>query len=202
MPKLKRQTVNRSAFNSQAEYPFSLRQNDFEIAMQDVYDFLHDVNTLLLDKGLHRLEDMMRGAGLSGTFSDMLRDSLAKHARSLIKNNHPNGHPDLIKRGEYPNDAVASGELGVEVKSTRKPGGAVDLHGPRDHWMCVFVYRADHATEPATKREPTRFTEVYLAQVERSDFRLNARGQLGTRTATLHKEGLVKMRHNWIYLDI
>jgi len=170
MPKLKRLAVNRAAFNPRAEYPFSLRQNDFEIAMQDVYDFLHDVNSLLLDKGLHRLEDMMRGAGLSGMFSDMLRDSLAKHARGLVKNNHPNGHPDLIKRGEYPNDAVASGELGVEVKSTRKRGGAVDLHGPRDHWMCVFVYRADHESEPSSKREPTRFTEVYLAQVNARTF--------------------------------
>jgi hypothetical protein len=170
--------------------------------MQDVYDFLHDVNGLLLDKGLHRLEEMMRGASLSGTFSDMLRDSLANHARSLVKNKHPNGHPDLIKRGEYPKDSVASGQLGVEVKSTRKPGGAVDLHGPRDHWMCVFVYQADHETEPANKRAPTRFTEVYLAEVEEADFRLNARGPLGTKTATLHREGLVKMRAKWLYLDI
>ena len=201
MAKLKRQTVNRTAFNPGSEYPFSLRQNDFEIAMQDVYDFLHDVNDLLLDKGLHRLEDMLRGAGLSGTFSDMLRDSLASHARGLVKNKHPNGHPDLIKRGEYANDAVAAGELGVEVKSTKKSGGAVDLHGPRDHWMCVFVYRADHKTEPSSKREPTRFTEVYLAEVEEHDFRLNARGPRGTRTATLHRKGLLKMRKRWIYLD-
>lgn len=198
---VKKQTVKRAAFNPNAEYPFSLRQHDFEIAMQDVYDFLHDVNGLLLDKGLHRLEDMLRGAGLSGTFSDMLRDSLAKHARGLVKNMHPNGHPDLIKRGEYANDSVQSGELGVEVKSTKKAGGAVDLHGPRDHWMCVFVYLADHETEPASKREPTRFTEIYLAEVETSDFRLNARGPLGTKTATLHREGLAKMRPKWIYLD-
>lgn len=201
MAKIKRQTVKRAAFNPDAEYPFSLRQGDFEIAMQDVCDFLHDVNELLLDKGLERLEDMMRGAGLSGTFSDMLRDSLSKHARGLVKNAHPNGHPDLIKRGEYANNAVASGELGVEVKSTRKPGGAVDLHGPRNHWMCVFVYRADHTTEPSNKRDPTRFTEVYLAEVEEADFRLNDRGPLGTKTATLHREGLVKMRKKWIYLD-
>jgi len=67
--------------------------------------------------------------------------------------------------------------------------------------MCVFVYVADHETEPASKREPTRFTEVYLAEVEEADFRLNARGERGTRTATLHKEGLVKLRQKWIYLD-
>jgi hypothetical protein len=201
MARLKRQTVKPSAFNPGAEYPFSLRQNDFEIAMQDVYDFLHDVNGLLLEKGLHRLEEMLRGAALSGTFSDMLRDSLAKHARGLVRNMYHNGHPDLIQRGAYANDSVQSGELGIEVKSTKKPGGAVDLHGPRDHWMCVFVYLADHETEPARERRPTRFTEVYLAKVEESDFRINKRGRRGTPTATLHAQGLEKMRPKWIYLD-
>jgi hypothetical protein len=68
--------------------------------------------------------------------------------------------------------------------------------------MCVFVYRADHETEPANKRAPTRFTEVYLAEVAEADFRLNARGPRGTRTATLHADGLVKMRAKWIYRDL
>ncbi len=43
------------------------------------------------------------------------------------------------------------------------------------------------------------FTEVYLGNVVRDDFRKNARGELGTRTATLHKLGVQKLRSNWIY---
>ena len=42
--------------------PYHLRLADFELAMQDVYDFFHDVNGLLLDRGLHRLDDMLRPA--------------------------------------------------------------------------------------------------------------------------------------------
>lgn len=30
-------------------------------------------------------------------------------------------------------------------------------------------------------------------------FRKNARGELGTRTATLHAAGIAKLRQNWIY---
>lgn len=30
-------------------------------------------------------------------------------------------------------------------------------------------------------------------------FRRNARGEPGTRTATLHKDGVKKLRENWIY---
>jgi hypothetical protein len=65
--------------------------------------------------------------------------------------------------------------------------------------MCVFVYEVDNATEPARNRRPMSFTEVYLGQVTREDFRKNQRGELGTRTATLHKEGVKKLRDNWIY---
>lgn len=65
--------------------------------------------------------------------------------------------------------------------------------------MCVFVYETDNATEPAVARTPMSFTEVYLGQVTVGDFRSNARGPLGTRTATLDRHGIQKLRQNWIY---
>lgn len=67
--------------------------------------------------------------------------------------------------------------------------------------MCVFVYKVDSATEPAAKREPMRFSEVYIGQVVADDFRRNERGDLGTRTATLDAGGIEKLRRNWVYLD-
>ncbi len=94
---------------------------------------------------------------------------------------------------------VKAGKEGIEIKTTRKAGGAVDTHGARDQWMCVFVYDLDTETEPAAKRGPMTFTEVYLGTVTVQDFRRNPRGQLGTRTATLHKDGIQKLRANWIY---
>ena len=167
--------------------------------MQDVYDFFDDVNALLSGKGLNRLDDMMRPAALSGMISDMVTASLARFSRALVENRHFNGHPDLILRGKYPKDAVASGIHGIEIKSTRKAGGAVDTHGARRQWMCVFVYEVDNTTEPASDRQPMRFIEVYLASVAVADFRKNARSDLGTRTATLHKVGIAKLRANWVY---
>ena len=44
------------------------------------------------------------------------------------------------------------------------------------------------------------FTEVYLGQVTVTDFRKNARGPLGTRTATLHRAGIHQLRASWVYL--
>ena len=194
-----RAIVSPSAFISTAQLPYELRFKDFEIAMQDVYDFFGDVNDLFRKKGLPRLDEVLRPAIMSGVLSDMLTASLARHSRSLVQNQHFNGHPDLVVQGAYANNAVKAGSEGVEIKATRKSGGAVDTHGARNQHMCVFVYTLDSVTEPARDRAPMKFTEVYLSQVELADFRKNNRGELGTRTATLDRDGLRKLRAGLIY---
>jgi hypothetical protein len=194
-----RNVVDVSKFNPAARMPFELRQGDFEMAMQDIYDFFYDVNSHLTGRGLQRLDDMLRPAIMSGVLSDMLTASLARHSRALTENRYFNGHPDLVLQGIYPDNAVKAGEQGVEIKTTRKTGGAVDTHGARDQWMCVFVYDVDTESEPACDRRPMAFTEVYLGLVTEDDFRRNPRGELGTRTATLHKDGIKKIRQNWLY---
>lgn len=191
--------VDATNFNRRIDLPFELRLQDFQMAIQDVYDFFYDVNAHLTAKGLQRLDDMLRPAIMSGVLSDMLTASLANHSRSLTENRYHNGHPDLIVQGVYSGNAVKAGTEGIEVKTTRKPGGAVDTHGARNQWMCVFVYRVDTQSEPARDREPMTITEVYLGQVTIEDFRRNPRGALGTRTATLHKDGIRRFRENWVY---
>jgi hypothetical protein len=144
---------------------------------------------------------MLRPAIMSGLLSDMLTASMAKHSRTVVQNNYFNGHPDLVVRGVYSADSVKAGEDGIEIKTTRKSGGAVDTHGARDQWMCVFVYQIDTVSEPATIRRPMNFTEIYVGQVWVADFRQNPRGLLGTRTATLDRDGVKKLRSNWVYLS-
>ena len=127
-----RNIVDQSKFNPNPVLPYELRVMDFSAAMQDVYDFFYDVNSHLAEKGLERLDDMLRPAIMSGVLSDMVTASLAKHSRVLTENTYFNGHPDLIVQGVYPENAVRAGDQGVEIKTTRKKGGAVDTHGARD----------------------------------------------------------------------
>lgn len=194
-----RNFVDQTKSNPTAILPFELRLRDFEMAIQDVYDFFYDVNRGLVERGLERLDDMLRPAIMSGLLSDMLTSSLAKHSRTLTVNRYHNGHPDLVVKGVYPDNRVKAGSEGVEIKTTRKRGGAVDTHGARDQWMCVFVYDVDTVTEPARDRSPMTSHEIYLGHVTRADFRRNPRGELGTRTATLHREGIEKLRQGWVY---
>jgi len=194
-----RNNVSGKSFNAKVNLPFELRLKDFEMGMQDVYDFFYDVNCFLVGRGLLRLDDTLRPAIMSGLLSDMLTSSMGKHSRTLTINMHHNGHPDLIVNGVYPGNKVKAGDKGVEIKTTRKSGGAVDTHGARNQWMCVFVYTVDCATEPVRDRKPMTFTEVYLGKVSKKDFRKNPRSELGTRTATLHRAGIEKLRRNWVY---
>lgn len=145
---------------------------------------------------------------MSGVLSDMLTASLAKHSRTLTENRYFNGHPDLIVQGVYPDNAVKAGTKGIEIKTTRKSGGAVDTHGARDQWMCVFVYDTDKESEPAQARRSMTFTEIYLGKVTTDDFRKILAASLEpvlrpfTRTASRSSERIgfidFKLRAVWL----
>lgn len=70
---INRNTLDETRFNWNANLPFELRIQDFQLAIQDVYDFFFDVNSHLVGKGLRRLDDMLRPAIMSGLLSDMLK---------------------------------------------------------------------------------------------------------------------------------
>jgi hypothetical protein len=61
-----RNEVDSTKFNQNAALPYELRPQDFQMAMQDVYDFFFDVDSYLIKKGLQRLDDMLRPAIMSG----------------------------------------------------------------------------------------------------------------------------------------
>lgn len=144
---------------------------------------------------------MVRPAIFSGVVSDAVTAAIARHALRLVENGYHNGHPDLIPKGRYAGDAVAAGEDGIEVKAT-KGRGAVDTHGARDAWFCVFRYQVDGSERKAFReRRPTRIVEVLLARLTGDDFRRNDRAELGTRTASPNRSGIAKLRENWIYRE-
>jgi hypothetical protein len=179
--------------------PYGLKNRDFQNAIESLYEFLFDINSSLEKRNLEWMEQLVGAAAISSMFSDLAAAALAKHSNGLVVNMHHNGHPDLVPRGMYPNDDVAAGIDGVEIKSTRRT--TADTHGARNGWFCQFNYKVDKNPLIA-QRQPTMVTHVYLAQVKASDFRLNGRKTaIGTRTATLHAQGLVKLRAGLVYKD-
>jgi hypothetical protein len=97
-----RNTVDPAKFNSKPQLPYELRLQDFQSAMQDVYDFFYNVNSHLSAKGLQRLDDLLRPAIMSGVLSDMLTASLAKHSRSLTETDISTAIPIWSCKGSTP----------------------------------------------------------------------------------------------------
>lgn len=200
-PLIDRATPRSEGFNAQANLPYSLRIEDFRLAMLDVYDLLHDINQASLTRGFRRFEETVGATTFSGTLSDAIADSLARHSRVLTESQLHNGREDLIATGVDPHDKVQSRHERVEVRATRGRG-AVHTHGARGSWLLVFRYKVDSESEPAIERAPTRFVEILLAQLTSEDFGHNERAELGTRTASLNRAGMQKLRANWIYREL
>jgi hypothetical protein len=114
-----RNRPKRDNFNSVALLPFQLRQEDFEIAMQDVYDLFFDVNTGLLEKGLERLDDFLRPAIMSGLLSNPLTAHLPKHSCALTESeasatlSHGKGLRRSDQRSDGPSATTEAGARGL-----------------------------------------------------------------------------------------
>ena len=170
----RRNRPKRSNFNSQARLPFQLRLEDFEIAIE----FAHELCTIL-----ERVLGMLCCALFDqrgGIFPGKARqDRLAVGGAVERKAFTDAGQRDQPLLARY----LIDEDRGAP-RQNRQVDGFANL-----------------VTQPARNREPMAFTEIYLAQVSIDDFRKNPRGELGTRTATLHREGVLKLRQNWIYKE-
>ncbi len=197
-----RPNLHPRGFNHAAELPYGLRVAEIRAALEEIYDFLHNVNRFLTERGWDRLEETLEAATFSGVISEMVVQSTSKQSAALIKNQYHNGRPDLVPRGIYPEDAVHQGENGVEVKASRNDGGWQG-HNVEDGWICIFQYQIDSQTEPIEEREPTKFVRVLLAQLDESDWSFSGRRETSRRTptASILRSGKEKLLSNPVYLD-
>lgn len=201
-PFVERPTLHPRGFNFQARLPYGLRVAEIRAAMEDLYDFLHNVNRFLTSKGWDRLEEMLSAAGFSGLMSELVVQSLSKHSASMTKNKWHNGRPDLVPRGVYPRDAVLAGDQGIEVKASRY-GGGWQGHNVEPGWIMIFQYQIDLRTEPSEERKPTAFQRVLAAELDADDWRFSGRGPGSRRTitASILSSGLAKLEANAVYVD-
>ena len=189
-----------SAFNIRAE---SLRLGDFTEAEVRVLLAQHTEET---GQGVHR-----RGAG-DGVGADA-GPAVAGHAlcaracfgdkagrdrsRAITAEAVMVAREHLVQSRVVHLDQLADKLQEERVRRVVEPllsGG-----GERGSMTRDFVYEVDTETEPARDRRPMSFTKVHLAHVGIEDFRSNPRGELGTRTATLHRNGVRKLREHWVY---
>lgn len=197
-----RPNLHPRGFKHDLDLPYGLRAAEVRAAIEDIYDFLHNVNRFLTEKGWDRLEETLMAATFSGMVSELVVQSMSKQSASLIRNQYHNGRPDLLPKEHYPNDAVLRGDEGVEVKASRYDSGWQG-HNVESGWIMIFQYQVDLESEPVEEREPTKFQRVLIAQLDEEDWSFSGRGAGSRRTitASILRSGMRKLLANPLYLD-
>jgi len=194
--------LNPQGFNKQVVLPCGLTTEHLRKAMTDYLDFLGFLNQQLNTRELKRLESFLMPANFSSMVGEFASATIPKYCRTLAKNTYHNGHPDLIPKGKFENDACQHGTEGVEIKASRHSSGWQG-HNAEDVWLMVFVFDANSARDASrgVAPKPFRFVKVVGAQIAKSDWAFSGRSATSRRTitASVTRSGYEKMEANWIY---
>ncbi|MBM3239790.1 hypothetical protein FJZ31_26195 [Candidatus Poribacteria bacterium] len=187
-------------FNSDVELPYKLTIEEVKATINAVYDFLHDVNIFLVERGYSRLEDLLLGNTFAGILSEILIKNLSNYSATMVGNTRVGGYPDLIPRGVYLDDSTLQGTEGIEIKVSKQRGGWQG-HNPEAGWVMVFRYIVDTETLPVENRAPTEIVEVLAAKLELEEWNFSGRKGTSRRTitASINRRGMEKLRANPIY---
>lgn len=194
--------IESESFNDRCVLPYGLSIKDVEKSMDDFLHFLKFINTQLSNIKLSKLEYLLMPANFSSMVGEFMINSISKYCRTLARNNYHNGHPDLLPKGKYKNNAVQYSNHGIEIKASRHSRGWQG-HNPENIWIIVFYFNSNSANDQFNKRNdiPFKFKGVFSAYLDKDDWNFSGRSEDSRRTitASINKKGVNKMKDNWIY---
>lgn len=197
--------VNLNHFNSTCMLPYGLTTIHIHQAMADFIDFLGFINQQMHTKQMPRLESFLMPANFSSIVGEFMNMSIPKYCVSLAQNQYHNGHPDLIPRGLFPDDAIQHAHEGIEIKGSRRASGWQG-HNPEAVWLMIFHFDSNTVADKrkGIQPKPFRFLGVYAAKLEIDDWAFSGRSATSRRTitASVTKSGVTKMKANWVYQDL
>jgi hypothetical protein len=189
-------------FNKNCELPYYLEINHIFQAMQDFINFLESINEKLDSAKISPLETFLMPANFSSIVGEFIIARIPQYCNYLVKNKYHNGHPDLIPKGMFTNDAVQYTKEGIEVKSSRRPSGWQG-HNPESVWLIVFHFDSISSNEIIKGKayKPFCFKGVYAAKLDKEDWNFAGRSDSSRRTitASINQRGIAKLKKNWVY---
>lgn len=199
------QPLSLTHFNVNCVLPYSLTIEYIYQAMDDFIDFLGFINQQLHTKDMSRLETFLMSANFSSMVGEFMNMRIPKYCANLVKNGYHNGHPDLIPRDVFPDNAIQYTTNGIEIKSSRYKSGWQG-HNPEAVWLMVFYFNSNTANDEqkGIDSKPFAFKGVYAAKVEKDNWNFSGRSATSWRTitASINRNGLQKMKANWIYENL
>jgi hypothetical protein len=179
------------------DLPYGLEVREIRAAVKGVYEFLYAVNAALAKQQLGLFEEMALGNTFSGLVSEALVKNIAKHSKAVVRNRRIGGRPDLIPVRHPGGDSQLRCDQGIEVKTSRQPGGWQG-HNPESGWVMVFRYELG-----SSGSVPTHFVQILAAELEFGDWSLAERRRTSrrTRTCSINQRGVEKLRANAVYQE-
>lgn len=197
--------VNPNFFNPNCTLPYGLAVEHIRQAMESFVDFLGFINAQLYTKEIPRLESFLMPANFSSIVGEFIHTNIPRHCIGLVKNQYHNGHPDLIPKGRFPNNAAQYAQEGIEVKASRHASGWQG-HNPESVWLMVFYFDSNTSRDSikGINPKPFRFKGVFIARIEKGDWTFSGRSGASRRTitASVNPNGRKKMMANWVYKDL
>jgi hypothetical protein len=189
-----------NGFNPTVVMPYGLTTAHIAGAMTDFLNFLRLVNTRLHAEKIPRLESIMMSANFSSLVGEFMNAGIPKFCKTLVKNKHFNGHPDMIPAGMFPNDKAQHATEGIEIKASRYDKGWQG-HNAEDTWLMVFIYESNRTTDYEANPKPFQFLGVVGERLIKNDWLFSGRSDTSRRTitASVKPSGYAKMAANWIY---
>jgi hypothetical protein len=197
--------VNPSSFNLKCKLPYGLATEHIYQAMNEFLDFLGFINRQLYTKGIPRLESFLMPANFSSMVGEFMNITIPKYCSNLVKNQYHNGHPDLIPKDKFPNNAIQYSNEGIELKGSRHLSGWQG-HNPESIWLMVFCFDSNASNDKRKKISPKPFCfkGVYAGKLNKKDWAFSGRSAKSRRTitASVNRGGVNKMKANWVYEDL
>ncbi|MSR56979.1 MAG: hypothetical protein EXS05_04830 [Planctomycetaceae bacterium] len=193
-----------NGFNPNSVLPYGCQIEHIRSAMERFLDFIGFVNVQLRRKKTERLESFLMPANFSSIVGEFMTMTIPKFCPTIVKNNHHNGHPDLLPKGVFPGDCAQHATEGIEVKASRYIK-SWQGHNPENVFLMVFCFDSNRPTDivGGIAPRPFAFAATLGALLDKSDWKYAGRSATSRRTptASVMKSGLLKMQENWIYSD-
>ena len=191
--------IDPTFFIKEAPLPPGLNLEDLEAALNETHKVIRMINATLMKVGGRPLSGFIQRNNLSGIISNILCDSFSRLTQ--FKHNHDQRYPDLIcKNGKL------QCAIGLEVKSTIRPGKGGESHNGHSGWHVVACFELNEKTGDIL------FIHVMFADLighgkPAADWsyipsKVNeVTGRQRTETYTTTPKGTAKLRHGTAYLD-
>jgi len=186
--------VKAACFIRQAVLPPGLNMKQVAAALNETHKIIRLLNGTLRRVAGRPLPAFIQGNNFSGIVSNILCDSFSR--LTPFKHNHAQRYPDLMSKGG----------VGLEVKTTIRPGKGGESHNGHSGWHLVACFAAD-ATSGDIRFVHVMFSELIGHGKPQADWKYvgshvnAATGSQRTETYTTTPVGTAKLRHGTAYLD-